>query len=98
MALITYRLKKGGRVGVVLPDGFLFGTDGAKLALKQRLLEEFNLHAIIRLPGSVFSPYTSIATNLLFFDNTGATEHTWVYRLDMHFPKQSHYNLNIYNL
>lgn len=83
IALITYRLKRGGRAGVVLPDGFLFGNDGAKLALKERLITDFNLHTIIRLPGSVFSPYTSIATNLLFFDNTGSTEETWYYRVDL---------------
>lgn len=83
VALITYRLKKDGRAGVVLPDGFLFGNDGAKLALKERLIKEFNLHTIIRLPGSVFSPYTSIATNLLFFDNVGPTTDTWFYRVDL---------------
>lgn len=83
IALITYRLKRNGRAGVVLPDGFLFGNDGAKLALKERLLKEFNLHTIIRLPGSVFSPYTSIATNLLFFDHTGPTKETWYYRVDL---------------
>ena len=54
------------------PDGFLFGTDGAKLALKENLLRKFNLHTIIRLPGSIFSPYTSIATNILFFNNEAA--------------------------
>lgn len=83
IALITYRLKRNGRAGVVLSDGFLFGNDGAKLALKERLIKEFNLHTIIRLPGSVFSPYTSIATNLLFFDNTGTTKETWYYRVDL---------------
>lgn len=83
MAVIMYRLKKNGRAAVVLPDGFLFGADNAKIALKKKLLGEFNLHTIIRLPGSVFAPYTSIATNLLFFDNTGITEKTWFYRMDM---------------
>ena len=100
MVLIMQRLNKGGRAGVVVPDGFLFGTDGAKLAIKKRLLTEFNLHTIIRLPGSVFSPYTSIATNILFFNNEraeGAPEgfktcETWFYRMDMpegykHFSK-----------
>lgn len=72
MVLITYRLAAGGRAAVILPDGFLFGTDNAKLAIKERLLREFNLHTIIRLPGSIFSPYTSIATNILFFDNVTA--------------------------
>ena len=57
------------------PDGFLFGTDGAKLALKEKLLRKFNLHTIIRLPGSIFSPYTSIATNILFFNNEAAFWH-----------------------
>ena len=100
IALIMYRLKAGGRCGVIIPDGFLFGTEGAKLALKENLLRKFNLHTIIRLPGSIFSPYTSIATNILFFDNEKAegaeegfrTKETWFYRLDMpegykHFSK-----------
>lgn len=92
MAVIMYRLKKNGRAAVILPDGFLFGLDNAKVALKKMLLKEFNLHTIIRMPSSVFSPYTSITTNILFFDNTKATEETWFYRLDMpsdrkHFSK-----------
>lgn len=100
LVLIMQRLNRGGRAGVVVPDGFLFGTDGAKLAIKKRLLTEFNLHTIIRLPGSVFSPYTSIATNILFFNNERAegapegfkTRETWYYRMDMpegykHFSK-----------
>ena len=92
MSVIMYRLKQGGRAAVILPDGFLFGTDNAKVNIKKKLLREFNLHTIIRLPGSVFSPYTSITTNILFFDNTHPTEGTWFYRLDMpegykHFSK-----------
>ena len=92
MAIIMYRLKKNGRAAVILPDGFLFGTDNAKVNLKKKLLNEFNLHTVIRMPGSVFSPYTSITTNILFFDNTHPTEETWFYRLDMpegykHFSK-----------
>lgn len=100
MVLIMQRLNREGRAGVVVPDGFLFGTDGAKLAIKKKLLTEFNLHTIIRLPGSVFSPYTSIATNILFFNNERAegapegysTRETWFYRMDMpegykHFSK-----------
>ena len=100
IALIMYRLKAGGRCGVIIPDGFLFGTDGAKLALKEALLRKFNLHTIIRLPGSIFAPYTSIATNILFFNNEQAegaaegfrTKDTWFYRMDMpegykHFSK-----------
>ena len=92
MSVIMYRLKKNGRAAVILPDGFLFGTDNAKINIKRKLLREFNLHTVIRLPGSVFSPYTSITTNILFFDNTHPTEKTWFYRLDMpegykHFSK-----------
>ena len=67
MSVIMYRLKKNGRAAVILPDGFLFGTDNAKVNIKKKLLREFNLHTIIRLPGSVFSPYTSITTNILGF-------------------------------
>ena len=100
MVLIMQRLAKNGRAAVIVPDGFLFGVDGAKLAIKTKLLQEFNLHTIIRLPGSIFSPYTSIATNILFFNNEHAdnapenyaTKETWFYRLDMpegykHFSK-----------
>lgn len=92
VAVIMYRLKENGRAAVILPDGFLFGNDNAKLNLKRKLLHEFNLHTVIRMPGSVFSPYTSIATNILFFDKTGPTEAIWFYRLDMpegykHFSK-----------
>ncbi|CUN90597.1 Probable type I restriction enzyme BthVORF4518P M protein [Turicibacter sanguinis] len=79
MALIIYRLKQNGRCGVILPDGFLFGTDNAKVAIKKKLLEECNLHTIIRLPGGVFAPYTSISTNILFFDKSGPTQETWYY-------------------
>ena len=83
MSVIMYRLKKNGRAAVILPDGFLFGTDNAKVAIKTKLLREFNMHTIIRMPHSVFAPYTSITTNILFFDNTKPTEDVWFYRLDM---------------
>lgn len=83
MVEILYRLKENGKVGIVLPDGFLFGNDNTKVAIKKKLMEECNLHTIIRLPGSIFAPYTSIATNLLFFDKTGPTQETWFYRMDL---------------
>lgn len=83
MSVIMYRLKKNGRAAVILPDGFLFGTDNAKGAIKKKLFSEFNLHTVIRMPHSVFAPYTSITTNILFFDHTKPTEETWFYRLDM---------------
>lgn len=92
VALTVKRLKKNGRAVMVLPDGFLFGNESATIAIKKYLTKECNLHTIIRLPQSCFSPYTSIATNLLFFDKTGPTSETWFYRLDMpdgykHFSK-----------
>lgn len=82
MAMIIARLREGGRAAVVLPDGFLFGTDGPKLEIKRQLLRDCNLHTIIRLPESVFAPYTSITTNILFFDKTQSTQATWFYRFD----------------
>lgn len=81
--IIMFRLNKDGRCAIILPDGFLFGTDNAKVNIKKKLLEEFNLHTVVRMPHSVFAPYTSITTNILFFDKTHPTEETWFYRLDM---------------
>ena len=92
VALAVKRLKENGRGVIVLPDGFLFGNDNAKTNIKKYLMNECNLHTIIRLPQSCFAPYTSIATNLLFFDKGTKTKETWIYRLDMpdgykHFSK-----------
>jgi type I restriction enzyme M protein len=91
VTLIMYRLKETGRAAVIIPDGFLFG-DNSKANIKKKLLEEFNLHTIVRMPSSVFSPYTSITTNILFFDKSKKTENVWYYRVDMpegykHFSK-----------
>ena len=83
MVVILYRLKQNGRAAVILPDGFLFGTDGAKRAIKEELFRKCNLHTVVRLPKSVFAPYTGITTNILFFDNNGPTRETWFYRLDL---------------
>jgi len=83
MALIMYRLKEDGRAGVILPDGFLFGNDNAKIAIKEKLLSEFNLHTIVRVPSGVFAPYTSIATNILFFDKTKPTEKIDYYQVPL---------------
>lgn len=69
---------KGGRCGMVVPNGVLFG-DGVSARIKEELLSEFNLHTIVRLPNGVFSPYTSIPTNLLFFDRSGPTKEIWYY-------------------
>ena len=76
LALIVRLLRPGGRAAVVLPDGSLFG-EGVKTRLKEHLMEECNLHTIVRLPNSVFRPYASIGTNLLFFEKTGPTRQTW---------------------
>lgn len=83
MLVIMWRLKKNGRCAIILPDGFLFGTDNAKISIKKKLLLEYNLHTVIRMPHSVFAPYTSITTNILFFDKIKPTKETWFYRLDM---------------
>ena len=92
IAVIMYRLKKNGRAAVIIPDGFLFGNDNAKTNLKKKLLTYFNLHTVVRMPQSVFSPYTSITTNILFFNNEESKGKTWFYRVDMpkgvkHFSK-----------
>jgi type I restriction enzyme M protein len=78
LALIIRLLKPGGRAAVVLPDGSLFG-EGVKTRLKEHLMEECNLHTIVRLPNSVFKPYASIGTNLLFFEKGEPTKEIWFY-------------------
>ena len=78
LVLIVELLKPGGRAAVVLPDGTLFG-EGVKTRLKERLLTECNLHTIVRLPNGVFAPYTSIRTNVLFFEKGRPTSEVWYY-------------------
>lgn len=78
LVLIAELLKPGGRAAVVLPDGTLFG-EGVKTRIKERLLTECNLHTIVRLPKGVFAPYTSIKTNVLFFEKGRPTEEVWYY-------------------
>ena len=78
MVLLMYLLKDKGRAAIVLPDGFLFG-EGVKTTLKERLLEEFNLHTIVRLPNGVFAPYTGINTNLLFLEKGKSTKEIWYF-------------------
>ena len=72
------RAPKPGRAAVVVPNGTLFG-DGVSTRIKEELLREFDLHTIVRLPNGVFAPYTSIPTNLLFFDRGGPTREVWYY-------------------
>lgn len=78
LILIIQMLKEGGRAAVVLPDSFLFG-EGIKSRIKEKLLTECNLHTVVRLPNGVFSPYTGIKTNLLFFTKGTATKNVWFY-------------------
>ena len=78
LILMIHLLKQDGRAGIVLPDGSLTG-DGVKQRVRQKLLEDCNLHTIIRLPNSVFQPYATVATNLLFFDKGKPTKDIWYY-------------------
>jgi type I restriction enzyme M protein len=78
LILMIHMLKQGGRAGIVLPDGSLTG-EGVKQRIRKRLLEECNLHTIIRLPKSVFQPYATVATNLLFFEKGKPTKDIWYY-------------------
>ena len=78
LTLIIHLLKQDGRAAVVLPDGFLFG-EGIKTRIKEKLLKECNLHTLVRLPNSVFAPYTGIKTNILFLEKGKPTETVWYY-------------------
>lgn len=80
LQLVIRQLKEGGRCGVVVPNGILFG-DGVGARIKQQLLIECNLHTVVRLPDGVFEPYTAIPSNLLFFDKTGRTKEVWFYEI-----------------
>lgn len=71
-------LKEGGRAGIVLPDGSLSG-EGVKARIRQKLVEDCNVHTIIKLPQSVFAPYATISTNLIFFDKGKKTNEIWYY-------------------
>lgn len=82
LRMAGFGAETGGRAAIVAPNGTLFG-DGVAALIKQRLLKDFNLHTIVRLPEGVFSPYTDIATNLLFFDRNGATSDVWFYELPL---------------
>lgn len=78
MIEILYRLNRDGKAGVILPDGFLNGA-GNKSKIREKLLNECNLHTIVRLPNSVFKPYATVATNILFFDKGQPTKEVWYY-------------------
>ena len=78
LVLVMELLKDGGRAAIVLPDGTLFG-EGIKTRIKKKLLDECNLHTIVRFPNGVFAPYTSIKTNILFFTKGEPTKEVWYY-------------------
>jgi type I restriction enzyme M protein len=82
LILMIHLLKQDGRAGIVLPDGSLTG-DGVKQRVRQKMLEDCNLHTIIRLPNSVFQPYATVATNLLFFTKGEPTKEIWYYEHKM---------------
>ena len=79
LQLIMKLLRDGGRCGIVLPDGGILSGDGVEKNIREKLLTEFNLHTIIRLPNGVFNPYTGIRTNLLFFDKGKPTKDIWYF-------------------
>jgi type I restriction enzyme M protein len=78
LVLVMELLKDGGRAAIVLPDGTLFG-EGVKTKIKKKMLEECNLHTIVRLPKSVFAPYTTISTNILFVTKGEPTKDIWYF-------------------
>jgi type I restriction enzyme M protein len=78
LVLVMELLKDGGRAAILLPDGTLFG-EGVKTKIKKKMLEEFNLHTIVRLPKSVFAPYTTIASNILFLTKGEPTKDIWYF-------------------
>jgi type I restriction enzyme M protein len=78
LVLVMELLKDGGRAAIVLPDGTLFG-EGVKTKIKKKMLEDCNLHTIVRLPKSVFAPYTTIATNVLFLTKGEPTQDVWYF-------------------
>lgn len=92
VAVIMQRLKKTGRAAVVLPEGFLTGIDvSAKVELKKKLLSEFNLTTIVKLPNTTFAPYAKVATNILFIEAGHKTDEIWIYEHKV--PKgQKHYS------
>jgi type I restriction enzyme M protein len=82
LILFIHLLKDGGRAGVVLPDGVLFG-EGTATKIKEKLLKECNVHTIVRLPQGVFNPYAGVNTNLVFFEKGKPTKEIWYYQLPL---------------
>lgn len=82
LVLFMHMLKPGGRAGIVLPDGSLFG-EGVKTKIKEKLLTECNVHTIVRLPAGVFNPYAGVNTNLVFFEKGKTTKEVWYYQMQL---------------
>ncbi|MDR1039659.1 MAG: SAM-dependent methyltransferase [Deltaproteobacteria bacterium] len=83
LGLVMSRLSRCGRAAVLVPDGFMSGTGAVRTAVRQAIVQKFDLHTVVRLPVSVFAPHTRIATNILFFDGQRTVRTaTWFYRLD----------------
>jgi type I restriction enzyme M protein len=77
------KLAKGGKAGIVIPEGILFQSNNAFTAVKQDLLQNFNLHTILSLPSGVFLPYSAVKTNVLFFERKGGTQDIWYYEINL---------------
>src|SRR5690625_7827099 len=75
-------LKLEGRAAIIVPEGVLFQTNNAFKAIKQDLLENFDVHTIVSLPSGVFLPYSGVKTNIIFFDRKGATSEIWYYEVN----------------
>jgi type I restriction enzyme M protein len=77
------KLAKGGKASIVIPEGVLFQTNNAFTAVKEDLLENFNLHTILSLPAGVFLPYSGVKTDVIFFDRKGGTSDIWYYEINL---------------
>lgn len=79
LVLILRMLKMGGRAAVIVPDGVLFGSSQAHLGVRQLLVDDNQLEAVISLPGGVFKPYAGVSTAILVFTKGGRTDDVWFY-------------------
>ena len=82
LVLILRLLKKGGRAAVIVPDGVAFGSSQAHLGVRQMLIDDNQLEAVISLPAGVFRPYAGVSTAILIFTKAGRTDHVWFYNLE----------------
>ena len=80
---IAKMLKIGGKVGIIVPEWVLFNTSEAFKNIKKEILDNYNLHTIVSLPGGVFLPYAGVKTNIIFFDRIGSTRDIWYYEVNL---------------